>query len=278
MDTSTPSTWFITGASSGLGRVLAEQLLLAGHRVAGTARKADSLEGLAASYGEQFLALPMDVTLTESVDAAVGAAWSAFGRVDVVVSNAGYGLIGALEEYTDAQIQANLQTNLVGHWTLFRAVIPRLRAQGGGRLLATSAIASVSNELGFSVYGATKAALDATCESLRGELKAFGIHVSVITPGPFRTEFISRSLDHATPMPEYRASVGQFASFLSKIDGKQAGDPVKAAQAIMQLAAADKPPFRLLLGKYAYLKMQKKLQAETAEMDSWRSVGEPTDF
>lgn len=278
MNSSASTTWLITGVSSGLGKVLAEQLLLAGHRVAGTARNVTSLEPLSSRFDGQFLALAMDVTDHASVHAAVEQAWAAFGTVNVVVSNAGYGLIGALEEYTEAQIQSCLQTNLVGHWTLFRAVIPRLRAQGGGRLLATSAIASVSNELGFSVYGATKAALDATCESLRGELKPFGIHVSVITPGPFRTEFISRSLDRAAELPEYQSTVGQFTAFLGKIDGKQAGDPVKAAHAVMQLAAAEAPPFRLLLGKYAHLKMRKKLQAESSEMDSWRQVGEPTDY
>jgi NAD(P)-dependent dehydrogenase (short-subunit alcohol dehydrogenase family) len=270
--------WLITGCSSGFGRTLAEAALAAGHSVALTARKPDQLAELAAKYPDTAAAFPLDVTDAASVSAAISGAVERFGRLDVLVNNAGYGLLAALEETTDEQLRRNLETNLVGPLRVMRAALPVFRKQGGGRILNLSAVAGFSNELGFSVYGGAKAALEAASDAVAGEAGPFGVRVTCVVPGPFRTDFIGRSLDRGQSMPEYAGTVGKFAGFLGKIDGKQPGDPAKAAAAILKVAADPNPPARLVLGKYAHDKYEKKLAAMRAELDAWVAVGKPTDF
>ncbi len=270
--------WLITGCSSGFGRTLAEAALAAGHSVALTARQPDQLAELVAKHPETAAAFPLDVTDLTSVDAAIAGAVERFGRLDVLVNNAGYGLLAALEETTDEQLRRNLETNLVGPLRLMRAVLPIFRKQGGGRILNMSAAAAITNYAGFGVYGAGKAALEAASEAVAAEAGPFGVKVTCVVPGPFRTDFIARSLDRATAMPEYAGTVGRFGTMLGRIDGKQAGDPAKAAAAMLAVAAAPNPPARLVLGKYAYDKFDKKLAAVRADLDAWAAVGKPTDF
>jgi NAD(P)-dependent dehydrogenase (short-subunit alcohol dehydrogenase family) len=279
MATQSTKVWFITGSSTGFGRILVEQLLAKGEMVVATARKPEQLQDLVAQYPERAIALPLDVTQPEQVREAVNRAIAMFGRIDVLVNNAGYGLIGALEEVSEDQIRRNFETNLFGAINMMRAVLPTMRRQGNGHIINMSAIAGFTNELGFSIYGGTKFALEGVSEALRGEVEPFGIKVTIVEPGPFRTDFIGRSLDRVEqPMPEYEPTVGKFLNFLNTIEGKQPGDPQKAADAIIQMVNAGNPPLRLVLGNYAYRKFRTKIESLTQELDTWADVGMNTDF
>jgi NAD(P)-dependent dehydrogenase (short-subunit alcohol dehydrogenase family) len=276
---SNTKVWLITGSSTGFGRVLAEQLLATGDIVVATARKPEQLEALIAQYPDRALALALDITQPEQAQDVVNQAIATFGQIDVLVNNAGYGLIGALEEVSEAQIRRNFETNFFGAITMMRAVLPQMRQQQRGHILNMSAIAGFTNELGFSIYGAAKFALEGASEALRGEVEPFGINVTIVEPGPFRTDFIGRSLDRAEPpMPEYEPTVGKFLSFLTTIEGKQPGDPQQAAAAIIHIVNAENPPLRLVLGKYAYSKFRKKIESLTQELDTWAEIGMNTDF
>lgn len=232
-----------------------------------------------ANHHDRTLAVQLDVTNSEQVKAAIEQAIAKFGRIDVLVNNAGYGLIGALEEVSDEQIRRNFETNLFGAIYMMRAVLPVMRQQGSGHLINMSAIAGFTNELGFSIYGGAKFALEGVSEAVSGEVTPFGIKVTIVEPGPFRTDFIGRSLDRATnPMAEYQPTVGKFLEFLNTIEGKQPGDPVKAANTIIQAVEAENPPLRLVLGKYAYSKFRKKIESLTQELDAWEAIAVNTDF
>lgn len=272
-------TWFITGASSGFGRSLALAVLQDGGQAALTARDEESVADLVADFPLQARAWELDVTRPESITRALTDARAHFGRLDVVVNNAGYGLLGALEECSDEQMVRNVETNFLGPLRVMRAALPGFRGQGGGHFINIGAAAAVSNYAGFAVYGGAKAGMELASEAVAAEGAAFGVKVTVVIPGPFRTEFISRSLDRAaTSLPDYAASAGKFASFLAKVDGRQPGDPAAAARAILAVAESEKPPFRLVLGQYANQKYRRHLDKVRAELDAWESVGRDTDF
>ncbi len=271
-------TWFITGASSGLGRTLAETVLRHGDNAIVTARSVAALAGLVERHPHQVLPLALDLTVPAGIEPALSSALERFGAIDVLVNNAGYGLLAALEETDDAHLLRNLETNLIGPLRVIRAAIPLLRQQGHGHIISVSAIAAFANEPGFSVYGAAKAGLEAASEALAGELAPFGIAVTVVVPGPFRTDFLGRSLDTVPRLPVYQATVGKFAALLSSIDGKQPGDPTRAAEAIYAIAGLPKPPFRLVLGRYASNKFEKRLHVLEAELQAWKAVGMPTEY
>ncbi|MEM9119154.1 MAG: oxidoreductase [Cyanobacteria bacterium P01_F01_bin.56] len=271
--------WLITGSSSGFGRALAEAVLAHGDRLIATARKPEQVQALVDHYPETACAIALDVTDPQSIKSALEQVQATFGRVDVLVNNAGYGLIGALEEVSDEQIRRNFETNLFGATHVMRAVLPIMRQQGSGHIINMSAIAGFTNELGFSIYGGAKFALEGVSEALRGEVEPFGIKVTIVEPGPFRTDYIGRSLERvATPLSEYESTVGKFLNFLNQIEGQQPGDPVKAAKAIIQMVEAEDPPLRLVLGKYAYSKFRQKIEQLTEELNRWESVGIATDF
>lgn len=271
--------WFITGSSSGFGRVLAEAVLKHGDRVVITARKPEQLQELVSLYPETSKAIRLDVTKPNEVKAAVDAAIERFGRIDVLVNNAGYGLIGALEEVSDDQIRRNFETILFGAVGLMRAVLPIMRKQKSGHIVNMSAIAGFANEIGFSIYGGAKFALEGVSEALQGEVNPLGIKVTIVEPGPFRTDFIGRSLDRAENVIDaYKETSGKFSQFLDNIEGSQPGDPKKAAQAIIQVVESNNPPLRLVLGKYAYNKFRNKIELLTAELNTWESIGSNTDF
>ncbi|MDJ0798333.1 MAG: SDR family oxidoreductase [Calothrix sp. MO_167.B12] len=279
MTNNNSKVWFITGSSTGFGRTLAETVLKQGDRVIATARKPEQLEDLIAQYPETAIGLRLDVTDKAEIRTVIEKAIAAFGQIDVLVNNAGYGLIGALEEVSDEQIQRNFDTNLFGAINVIRAVLPMMRSQQSGHIINMSAIAGFTNELGFSIYGGAKFALEGVSEALHGEVAPLGIKVTIVEPGPFRTDFIGRSLDRAEEQMEaYQGTVGKFVNFLNNIEGKQPGDPQKAAQAIMQAVKSPNPPLRLVLGKYAYTKFRKKLESLTAELDTWEAVAANTDF
>jgi NAD(P)-dependent dehydrogenase (short-subunit alcohol dehydrogenase family) len=277
--TTTARVWLITGCSSGFGASLAAAVLARGERVVATARNAEALSELAAQFPDTCRALALDVTDATQVKSVVAQAVEAFGRLDVVVNNAGYGLAGAFEELGTQQIARNFDTNFFGALEVIRAALPVLRAQGSGHIVNISAAAVISNYAGFSIYGATKWALEGVSESLAAELKPLGIKVTIVQPGPFRTDFIARSLERAeSQIADYDRTSGKFARFLETMEGKQPGDPARAAEAIIAAVESDAPPLRLVLGKYANDKLRKKLADAERERAAWEHVGLPTDF
>jgi len=271
--------WLISGCSSGFGRELAKAALARGERVVAGARRHDDLRDLIALDAERALPVLLDVTRPEDCAAAVDAALARFGRIDGVINNAGYGLVAALEDTGDADLRHNFETNFFGALNLTRAALPILRHQRSGVVVNISAAAAISNYAGFGAYGASKAALEFASEALRDELRGFGVRVMIVQPGPFRTDFISRSLKTvACSQPEYQASVGKFAAMLAKMSGRQTGDPAKAAGVILDAAAAENPPLRLVLGKYAQDKVRRKIAATLNELEQWGPAAAATDF
>ena len=271
--------WLITGCSTGLGRALAGRVLARGHRLIATARHPETLAGLVAVDPSRCQALALDVADAPQVAAVVAQAAAAFGRLDVVVNNAGYGLVGSVEEYDDAQIARNFETNFFGALRVIRAALPILRAQRRGHFVNVSAAAAIANYPGFSIYGATKWALEGVSESLAAEVRPLGLKVTIVQPGPFRTDFIARSLERATGhIPDYDPSSGKFRRFLETMNGRQPGDPTKAADAIMDTVAAENPPLRLVLGKYAIDKARRQLAAAARELDMGSGAGLAADF
>jgi NAD(P)-dependent dehydrogenase (short-subunit alcohol dehydrogenase family) len=266
----TEKVWLITGCSSGFGRALAEAALERGDRVVATARDTASLLELAARWPGTAHLAELDVTDAVRCNAVVEEAVRVFGRLDVLVNNAGYGLVGAVEEATPEQIERNFAVNFFGPLALMRAALPHFRAAKAGHILNISAAAAIANYAGFGIYGAAKCALEGVSESLALEGRSFGLKVTLVQPGPFRTDFISRGLERTQPiLPEYEASSGKFAKFLATIDGKQPGDPVRAAQAMLRVVDAERPPQRLVLGRYALEKSRRTLAQREAELKAW---------
>ena len=271
-------TILITGASTGFGRALATEALNRGHQVALAVRNPENVAELVAKFPGRAHPIRFDLTNPADAERAVRETVEQFGSLDVLVNNAGYGLLAALEESTDEQLARNLETNFTGPFRLIRAALPVMRGQKSGRIITLSAIAAYANHPGFAVYGGAKAALDAACDAAAQETAALGIKFTQIIPGPFRTDFIGRSLDHATRLPDYEGTVGKFGGFLSKMEGKQPGDPAKAAAAILDLMDAEKPPFRFVLGNYGTTTFARKLASMEAELNAWKEKGLPTDF
>jgi len=275
-DPSSAKTWFITGCSTGFGRCLVEAALARGQRVVATARDVRSIADL---EGPHCTTLALDVTDHDSIAAAIHDAHKALGRLDVMVNNAGYGLIGAVEECSDDQIRRSMETNYFGPLHLIRTVLPILRQQRSGHIVNISAAAALSNYAGFGIYGAAKAALELMSESLSAEVKSLGIKVTLVQPGPFRTDFISRGLEQGErKLDDYANSVAKFAGFLTSINGKQPGDPAKAADLIVESVLNGDNSLRLPLGKYMIKKMRDKAASLTREADKWDAAASRTDF
>ena len=273
------SVWFITGSSTGFGRSLVTAALEAGERVAATARKPEQLDDLLAQYPDALRTFALDVTDAAQVREVVAEAADVFGRLDVIVNNAGYGLIGALEESDDAQIARNVETNLMGPIHVMQAALPFLRAQKSGHIVNMSAVAAFSNHPGFSIYGGAKAGLDAVSDALRDETRPLGLKVTVVVPGPFRTDFIGRSLEKAAAhLDDYDKTSGKFGAYLQKINGTQPGDPDAGARAIVRMVQDGKAPSRLFLGKFALEAARKKMAALERDLAEWEAVSLGTDY
>lgn len=271
-------TILITGASTGFGRSLATEALSRGHQVALAVRNPESVADLVGEYPGKAHAIRFDLTKPADAERAVRETVEQFGSLDVLINNAGYGLLAALEETTDEQLTRNLETNFTGPFRMIRAVLPVMRAQKSGRIISLSAIAAYANHPGFAVYAGAKAALDAACDAAAQETAALGIKFTQVIPGPFRTDFIGRSLDHAERLPDYEATVGKFGAYLAKVDGKQPGDPIAASRLILDLLDEEKPPFRLVIGHYATTMLTKKIAANASELETWKERGLATDF
>ncbi|MHA7632051.1 SDR family oxidoreductase [Corallococcus sp. M7] len=270
-------TWFITGASSGIGRILTEQLLASGQRVAATLRRPEVLDDLKAKHGERLWVARLDVTDAAAVLAVVGRAFTELGRIDVVVSNAGYGVFGAAEEAEDAQLRQVLDTNLLGSIHLIRAFLPRLREQGGGRILQVSSEGGQMAYPAFSAYHASKWGIEGYVESVAQEVAPFGIDFTIVEPGPTRTNF-GANLRKTRPLAIYDSTpVGAVRAALENGTFEINGDADKTARAIIDVAGKTPAPRRLTLGSTAYQSVQRALRQRLEELESQREVALSAD-
>lgn len=251
---------------------------MAGDDVIATARRREDVETLEHVGAGRCHGRVLDITDAAQVKAVIAEAATITGRLDVIVNNAGYGLIGAVEECSEEQLRRNFETNFFGTLNVIRASLPVLRAQKAGHIINISAAAAIANYPGFGVYGAAKAAVEALSESLRAELQPHGIKVTLVQPGPFRTAFIAKGLDHAQPMPEYAGSAGKFASFLKNVEGRQPGDPERAAELIVKMVQDGQAPLRLPLGRYVTKKVRDTAAARIRELETWEQAAISTDF
>ncbi|MBW3128407.1 SDR family NAD(P)-dependent oxidoreductase [Hymenobacter profundi] len=277
---SNSKTWFVTGASQGLGLALVQHLLQAGHRVAATSRHPDNLiQVLGNASSDAFLPLHMDLGNEASVQQAIEQTINTFGGLDVVVNNAGYGIGGSVEELTDAETRQSFDVNVFGLLNVIRHTLPHMRAARAGHIINISSIAALAGATGWSVYSATKAAVSALSEGLAQDVSPFGIRVTTVEPGGFRTNFLTpESLVFAAqPLAEYQTVRDTHARYLA-LNGVQAGDPAKAAVAIEQLAAEPTPPVHLLLGQDAYRRATQQLHTRLQETETWKPLTVSTDF
>ena len=265
--------WLISGASRGLGRALAEEALRRGDRVALGARAPQAVAELAERFPGRALAVALDVTDAAGCERAVASALEGFGELDVLVNNAGYGLLGAVEEVTEQEIRRQFETNFFGALALIRATLPHLRTRGRGHIVNVSSEAGYAARAGFGVYAASKFALEGLSEALAQELGPLGIRVTIAEPGPLRTDWVGPSLVRsAAVIEDYGASSGRMRAFAAGFHGHQRGDPAAAAAAIADVVAAPAPPLRLVLGAGALREWRLKLAAVARELDAWEPV------
>jgi NAD(P)-dependent dehydrogenase (short-subunit alcohol dehydrogenase family) len=271
--------WFVTGASSGFGRAISSAVVERGDRLVATARDPGALQDLVEAWPQQVLALRLDVTDAEAARAAVSEAVARFGRIDVVVNNAGYGHIGAIEELSDQELRQQLDTNLFGVINVTRAVLPQLRAQRSGHFVQMSSLNGIEALPGGGYYTASKFAVEGLSEALADEVGHLGIKVTIVEPGPHRTRFLDeRSARSSAPMDDYADSVGQVRELLGSMDGQQPGDPDRAARAIVQAVEAANPPRHLPLGEFALEHIRAKLSGQLEELEAWAELSASSDF
>lgn len=278
--TSTDSpVWFITGCSTGLGRALAQHVLAQGARAVVTARSKAGVDDLAGAAPDRALALALDVTAPDQIAAAVQAAKARFGRIDVLVNNAGYGYQTPVEEGEDAEIRALFEANVFGLFAVTRAVLPVMRAQRKGHIINITSVAGLVGFQGSGYYAASKHAVEGWSDSLAAEGRPLGIHVTCVEPGAFRTDWAGRSL-RQTPVTiaDYAETVGARMATTARRSGKQEGDPARAAEVIMQITVAEQPPRHLVLGGTGLEIVLKKLHARVADIETWAEIGRDTDF
>jgi NAD(P)-dependent dehydrogenase (short-subunit alcohol dehydrogenase family) len=254
-------TWFITGASSGLGEALSKAVLSAGDSVVATFRRPEQAEAFSREAKENGLGLLLDVTHTAGISKALQEAKNKFGRIDVLVNNAGYGTIGAIEEFNLEEIREQMETNFFGAVAVTKEALPLMREQGGGHIIQISSQSGFRASAGFGIYNASKFALEGFSEALAQEVQAFGIKVVIVEPGPFRTQFLGSSVK--TPQQTLDAysktAVAQMYQYMERMNGKQEGDPEKAARAIVDYIHNNREPLRLPLGKTTIQGMRAKL-------------------
>lgn len=275
----TSRTWFITGASTGFGRLLAEEVLKSGGKVVATARKPEQVADLEKQYPDRARALKLDVTDAAQIDAAVAEGTAHFGKIDVLVNNAGYGVAGAIEEVSEAEFMPMFETNVFGLIRVTRAFLPQLRKQRSGHILNLSSIGGLVATPGIGYYHATKFAVEGLTEALAAELAPLGIRVTLIEPGPFRTDFLGRSgVVAAERIADYDNTAGNMRKYFAEQDGKQPGDPVRAVHAMIAVVESPNPPLRLLLGASALQRVRAKLDAWQKEIAAWETTTIGADF
>ena len=271
--------WFITGCSTGFGRELAQILLKRGYRVVATARDRAKIADLVGAHDKNGLALKLDVDKQAQIEAAVKAARDRFGRIDVLVNNAGYGYLAAVEEGDDADVRAMFETNFFGLAALTRAVLPIMRAQKSGAIVNISSIGGFIGFPGSAYYAATKFAVEGLSESLSKEVGPLGVKVIIVEPGPFRTDWAGRSLKTPKkPIDAYAETAIARRGQIQGISGSQAGDPVRASEAIIAAVEQERPPLRLPLGAVAYEAMGAEIAALRKEHDSLERIARGADY
>ncbi|MFI6850231.1 oxidoreductase [Kitasatospora sp. NPDC050467] len=271
--------WLITGANSGFGQAIAEAALAAGDTVVAAARRPETLDTLAAAHPDRVVPVRLDVTDAAGIASVVADTLLWYGRIDVLVNNAGRGLIGAVEEYTDRELRDLMELHFFGPAALTRAVLPHMRAQGSGAVVQMSSMGGRFSFPGVGAYSATKFALEGLSEALAQEVAQFGVKVLIVEPGSFRTSFAGPgALAQAAAIPAYDSVVGPVRAALPESDGKQPGDPARAAAAILSALDAERTPLRLALGNDAVDAVLGNLQAAEKELRGWEPVGRGTDF
>jgi NAD(P)-dependent dehydrogenase (short-subunit alcohol dehydrogenase family) len=272
-------TWFITGCSTGLGRAFAEAVLAHGDTAVVTARDVAKVQDLADAHPDAALALPLDVTDDAQVATAVRAAEERFGRIDVLVNNAGYGYRAAIEEGDDADVRQLFETHVFGTVRTIKAVLPGMRERRSGTIVNLSSIGARIAAEGSGYYAAVKAAIEAMTLSLRKEVAPLGITAMVVEPGGFRTDFAGRSLQQSgTPIADYADTAGKRRKEHDTVHGTQPGDPAKAAEALITAVESEHPPYMLLLGDDASTGFRAALDALRSEVDDWEQLSRSTDF
>jgi NAD(P)-dependent dehydrogenase (short-subunit alcohol dehydrogenase family) len=275
----TGRVWFVTGASSGFGRAIAREVLARGGRLVATGRDSDALQPLVAEDEDRAMALGLDITDAAAVREAVDRAVSRFGRIDVVVNNAGYAHVGAVEELSDREWRQLIDTDLFGAINVTRAVLPHMRERRSGHLVQMSSLNGIEGLPGGGYYAASQFALEGLSESLAEEVAPLGISVTIVEPGPHRTRLLSaRSVRSSPPIGDYADSVGRVREQLEQLDGQQPGDPARAACAIVDAVEADAPPRRLPLGTMALDHIRAKLTSQLEELEAWAELSASTDF
>lgn len=265
--------WFITGCSTGIGREIARAALEAGHDVVVTARKREAVADFADEFGARALALPLDVTDGEQISAAVNAAEAAFGGIDVLVNNAGYGYMSAVEEGDDAEVRRLFDTNYFGVVDTLKAVLPAMRARRSGHIVNISSMTGLVANPPNAYYSSTKFALEALTEALAKEVGPLGIKVTAIEPGAFRTDWAARSMqESSTPIADYDENVGARKTMIKQFANHLPGDPRKVAEAVLMVTSLDEPPLRLLLGRDVLKAVRDKLGEMSASIDEWEAT------
>jgi NAD(P)-dependent dehydrogenase (short-subunit alcohol dehydrogenase family) len=276
---SADKVWFITGASTGFGRLLAEEALKSGARVIATARKVKQIADLAKDYPDQARVFVLDVTNPEQIEAVAQDAIAAFGRIDVLVNNAGYGIAGGIEEATEEEFLPVFETNVLGLIRVTRAFLPQFRKQRSGHIINLSSIAGLVGQAGWGYYNTSKFAVEGFSEALAAELAPLGVPVTIVEPGPFRTDFLGRSaalIKHS--IADYAESVGKTRDYFYEMPGKQPGDPLKAVRAMINVVQSPNPPLHLLLGALAYNRFKSKLERWHEEMVKYEDVSLSADY
>lgn len=272
--TSIMKVWFITGSSAGFGLEMVEQLIARGDAVVATARRPEVLAEYVSAHPDRVIAPRLDVNLPETVESAVAQALAKFGRIDVLVNNAGYGLVGTVEEVTDAEARAQFDTNVFGALNVMRAVLPTMREQGSGHILNISSIAGLVAGATFPLYSASKHALEAISEGLAASVGEFGIKVTIIEPGGFRTRFADSQSIRLTEnrLPAYDAQMTGTLEWLESINGAQEGDPVKGVASMIAVTELEEPPLRLMLGNDAWERYQVKKELLERDFERMKDV------
>jgi NAD(P)-dependent dehydrogenase (short-subunit alcohol dehydrogenase family) len=271
-------TWFITGASSGFGYAFAEHALARGYNVVAAARNVSKLQALVARNPGRILPVTLDVDRPDDVEQAIQAAVARFGTIDVLINNAGYAIVGAVEETPDAELRAIMETNFFGAVRVIRAALPVMRRQRSGAIVNISSMGGQLSFAGVSAYSASKFALEGVSEALAQELTPFGIKVLIVEPGAFRTNLQGAAMRDMPIIDDYQAHVGANRAAMHRLSGVQEGDPAKAAQAIELALAAPKTPLRLQLGDDAIDAVRSHAEALLADLAVWESVGRATKF
>jgi short-subunit dehydrogenase len=271
--------WFITGVSGGLGRALAQEVALSGDVVIGTLRKQDQIADFDSLVPEKTFGVMLDVNHPSHFDKVLSTAVLNFGNIDILVNNAGYGLFGAIEEVSLEEARQQMETNFFGALALTQAVLPYMRERRSGHIIQISSMAGIKSVPGAGLYNASKFALEGFSEALALEVQPLSIKVTIVEPGPFRTNWAGdSSIRSSKVIEDYASTAGSRIATINGYSGHQPGDPVKAAKAIIKITNSDNPPLRLALGKVAIDAIRAKLQSMEEEIEEWEKVGLDTSF